>query len=475
MKQALHIFRKDVRHLRLEICMGLALATGFAWLETHSSSLWWSETLLIVWSAYVIARLIHAEALIGTCQFWVTRPYRWKSLLGAKLLFILVFVNLPILAARLVILGTAGFPIASALPGLLWSQLLLFTGAMLPIAALAAMTGGIVPFTFSVLVLLTIGFGMQEIMVPPYLPSIRLLLGPVQWVWDSNAILALVAIAIPVLYVQYKSRHTLFSRTFACGVALVGAVAYLYLPWSLAIAVQTGISQPGFDTSSLQIKLDLAAKGFLGIGNRGPLRLDLPLAVAGVPKNVDVAADALTVSFQGPDGKTWKTGPYQFQGVPRNLVRAGDNVFDGIVVMDQTFFNQERDQEVALRGSLFLTLFGNPQLTAIPLQAAPVIATGGLRCALGFLNQLFCMSALRWPDRLVYAQFQETDKRYFSRSISYSPFPAGLGFDSIEVYGVSTPPSARQATIVAEQPMGHFRRDFEIRGVRLAELVAITK
>jgi len=434
--------------------------------------------LLIVWSGYVIARLIHAEPIVGTCQFWVTRPYRWKSLLGAKLLFILVFVNLPILAARLVILGAAGFPLVSTLPGLLWSQLLMFSGAMLPIAALAAMTEGIVPFAFSVLVLLTIGFGMQEMMVPPYLPAIRLLLGPVQWVWDSIALLALVAIAVPVLYVQYKNRQTFFSRAFASGLALVGALAYLYLPWSLAIAVQTGVSPRGFDASALQIKLDPGAKRFLGIGNQPGLRLvrlDLPLAVGGVPHNVDVEAAALTVIFEGSGGRMWEPGAYEFQGVPRNIVRVGENVFDGIISMDPAFFNQERDQEVTLRGSLYLTLFGNPQVQTIPLQTTPVIAIGGLRCALGFLNQLFCISPLRWPERLVYARFQETDRSYFAWSISYSPFPAGLDFDSIEGHQVPTPPSARQVTIISEEPLGHLRRDFEIPGVHVADLLAITK
>ena len=135
MKQALHVFKKDIRYLRLEICLILALAAGTVWILNP-----WAELLLAIGAAYLIARLVHAEAIPGDNQFWVTRPYRWKSLLGAKILFILVFVNLPIFAARLLALIFEGFPLVSSLPGLLWSQLLIFIAASLPVPAKAAPT-----------------------------------------------------------------------------------------------------------------------------------------------------------------------------------------------------------------------------------------------------------------------------------------------------------------------------------------------
>jgi hypothetical protein len=152
--------------------------------------------------------------------------------------------------------------------------------------------------------------------------------------------------------------------------------------------------------------------------------LDLPLAVGGVPHNTDVEADALTVIFEGSGGRMWKTGAYEFQGVPRNLVRVGENVFDGIVSMDPMFFNQE----ATLRGSLYLTLFGNPQVQTVPLQATPVSAIGGLRCALGFLNQLFCSSrcagrtdwCMRGPRKRTGATFRDRSPTLLSRPSSTS-------------------------------------------------------
>src|SRR5690348_3994597 len=97
MRQALHIFRKDARYLWPEICLILALVTVFGWSNPDAI-----ELLVFTATAYLIARLIHAEALPGDRQFWITRPYRWQSLLGAKLLFVLVFVNLPIMLGPMV-------------------------------------------------------------------------------------------------------------------------------------------------------------------------------------------------------------------------------------------------------------------------------------------------------------------------------------------------------------------------------------
>src|SRR5579872_1708348 len=102
MRQALHIFKKDTRHLRWEIAISLALLAVFAFTEalpdrkpsSHSEGL----TLLpaLAWF-FLITRVIQSEALTGDKQFWVTRPYSWKSLLAAKIFFLLAFITLPLM------------------------------------------------------------------------------------------------------------------------------------------------------------------------------------------------------------------------------------------------------------------------------------------------------------------------------------------------------------------------------------------
>jgi hypothetical protein len=214
MKQALHIFKKDSEYLWKEICLVLVLVSAFVWTANGPLS-WWMEILVMIAAAYVIARVIHAEAIPGDNQFWLTRPYERNRLMGAKPLFIVVFVSLPIFVAQSFALKAEGFPLSGSLPGLLWTQILMLLALWLPVAALAALTPGIVPFIFSVLSLLALGFVIQEMMVPPWLPAVRVVLSPIQWIWDAMAIFFLVAIAVAVFYLQYKRRRTIFSRAFA--------------------------------------------------------------------------------------------------------------------------------------------------------------------------------------------------------------------------------------------------------------------
>ena len=114
MSQTLHIFKKDLGHLRLEISLFIALTVVYAWAEFRQVNQMATWALLAIAAVYLIARVVHAEAIPGDSQFWISRPYRWRSLLGAKLLFILVVVNLPVFLARLAILVTGGFPLGTS-------------------------------------------------------------------------------------------------------------------------------------------------------------------------------------------------------------------------------------------------------------------------------------------------------------------------------------------------------------------------
>lgn len=107
MTQALHIFRKDLRHQKVDLAIyiGLLVLTGIL-VPTGWPGHWSSNTMLpllrtllqvavpVFWLV-MIARLVHEEAIVGDRQFWTTRPYRWSSLLGAKLLFLVVCIALP--------------------------------------------------------------------------------------------------------------------------------------------------------------------------------------------------------------------------------------------------------------------------------------------------------------------------------------------------------------------------------------------
>src|SRR5690348_22545 len=156
MRQALHIFKKDVRHLWFEIALVLAVTAAFAFVgvgrafrlddpRANRSVAWTMAQILMPLAWWIlIARVVYSETLPGDRQFWTTRPYRWMSLLGAKLLFITIFVNLPWFLADMIILRAYGFAPGTELAGLFAAQLLMAVAFLLPVAAVCAVTTGFV-------------------------------------------------------------------------------------------------------------------------------------------------------------------------------------------------------------------------------------------------------------------------------------------------------------------------------------------
>ncbi|HTW63699.1 MAG TPA: hypothetical protein VME17_03745 [Bryobacteraceae bacterium] len=478
MRQTLHIFRKDVRYLRHEIALVVLIALVFAALHARASNsddLWWAELALVVAAAFLIGRLILAETIPGDRQFWITRPYRWRSLLGAKLLFIVVFVNLPVLLAHVFILIVDRFPIVSNLPGLLWSQWMLFAFVALPFAALATLSSSMAAFIFAQLIVLAIGFGVWEIFVP----NATAQLGSVVWVRYSAALLVLAAAVISVIVIQYKSRRTFFSRACAMGGLLIAALAFLAMPWPLALAVQSRLSRQLPLGTSLQITLGHQSGERSWLAQMKPkVALHLPILVQGIPDGTEIEPDAIRISLQSDNGRSTATTLSDCADLKRESISAKSAAIMTKCLVDPAFFEQEHQRPVTLRVSLYLTLFGNARSQTIPLTDEPSNAPDGLQCYTDSVRaewDVYCRSAFRWPSRLVYAKLGHTNANSFTQSVSYSPFPANLVIDPVETrwasaYAAGPTPVVHDVTIIVEEPLAHVQRDFEMHGVHLDEL-----
>src|SRR5262245_49823600 len=127
MRQALAIFRKDVRRewplaaaaLTLTALLGVvdAPAAG-ASLLTGSLAILWIGCWL-----YVSASVIQQERLPGVRQYWLTRPYDWRGLLAAKVLFGGSFAVLPLVAVKAAVLLAHGVSPFRHAPAILSSTL----------------------------------------------------------------------------------------------------------------------------------------------------------------------------------------------------------------------------------------------------------------------------------------------------------------------------------------------------------------
>jgi hypothetical protein len=156
MNQILHIFKKDARRHWPEILISLALLALFTrhqlhpWQNSNAFSSFspyffilegsYITPATILFWAFLVVRVVQGESLVGDRQWWVTKPYEWRNLLAAKLLFIFTFISVPLFHVHLLLLHHFGFPMLRNLPALLLMHLGLYFVLLLPALLLASLT-----------------------------------------------------------------------------------------------------------------------------------------------------------------------------------------------------------------------------------------------------------------------------------------------------------------------------------------------
>ena len=258
-----------------------------------------------------------------------------------------------------------------------------------------------------------------------------------------------------------------------------------YLPASFALAVQTRLSPKAFDPASITISFNPGLSyGFDQPQVRGEnAYVRLAVGIGGLPPNIEAAADALEGTIEWQDGKTISMKVVDVHESPIVLPRRSDpratemkKVFDWVTPMAPAAFEAEKYKPGTFHGSLYLTLFGNAQSKTIPLQTRPVNVANGIQCYTFSIDYLLCRSALRWPKRIVYADFGQGMLTVW-KTISYSPFPAAIDVTTIEEHLAprQSPPDPLKAgsaapdtaTIQFKEPIAHFRKDFQLADITL--------
>jgi len=162
MRLAVHIFAKDARRFWWEITVTLGLLLDLTYLDANRISFipgpmeGWLNLLLPAAWAYLVALVIHDEALVGDRQFWLTRPYPWTALVTAKALFMLAFIQIPYFASDAAILVARGFQPIRYLPELLSKQLVLAVVITLS-TSLATVTKNLPQFALAGVVIVALG------------------------------------------------------------------------------------------------------------------------------------------------------------------------------------------------------------------------------------------------------------------------------------------------------------------------------
>ena len=314
MNQSLHIFRKDIRHLTPELAMygGLlvtfAVVTPLLWPGASDSEILQMFASLITFLLPVawlvlVTRIVHEENLVGDQQFWVTRPYQWTSLLGAKLLFLAVCILVPFGAVQSYFILRAGLELGPALGSVFLN--LFFVGiVLLSFTLLAAVTAAI-SRTILALTILTVGWAgvlvlLDKLTIPRIMPP---------FVFQTCSVLV-AGLLVGLLIYQYATRHTehtwrilllttafYFGLYFCCSATNLAGLSGVLIRQHYPLAKSGTVSLSFTPSSSGPVAR--VASGSTNIQEMEPV--ELPIAYRDADPTARVQDASISFTIDGPD------------------------------------------------------------------------------------------------------------------------------------------------------------------------------
>jgi hypothetical protein len=472
-QQALHIFRKDARHLRFELA-----ATGLLLVILMFTSVQTWESLqegggrmpqpagpltvllLISWSL-LIARVIQTEALPGDRHFWLTRPYNRASLVVGKALFIVAFINLPLLVTQAAIVSMDGLPLSSNLAGLFGNQLLLSVVLLLPIAAIAALTRNLAQFLPATVL-------VGAALAGPILE--RRGYGDLEWVPSLFGGVLTITIAGFILWRQYRLRRSVNTALLGVAATAVGIIVYAGFPQSVAFAVQSQLKGSPDGPFALSLGQPAPRNQDTVIVNRYQQLVAFPIVVEGA-NPVDLRIQSAELTFKTLSGVRRRA---------RAQVEVVDEQLRYVVSVDRAFFDAAKDSPVHLAAEVYLTQYGNARSADVPLDGTPVYISGPGQCGVvaGYTRRRFvCRSAFRSPqpfqsDQVVpwdgYDALRDTGFPSRIRFLVYPVLSRSYQFVHDDDQLAPTSP-LRPTSLLVRDPVAYFRYTMDAANVRLGD------
>lgn len=317
MKQIIHILKKDLRRFSFEIGLAFVLLALYTWSSpliwlppeeffSNGSFLSYNEpdllsTLLIMGWAILLVRLIQEESPAGDRQFWVTRPYQWPRLLLAKLFFILLVVSIPLLIAQVAMLAMAGFSPLRSIAALARLHLR-FMWLVLPVAALAVISSGLMQLSRAAFMLLLFLAGIWW--VDSIVPNLHAWHGSSGWDWPQYGVL--VGVPLVVILLQYARRRTNLARLWLLGGAIAMLVLIAATPYRRLIEREYPPAARG-ETPIFQLQLSPVLQQRIH-SNGKEVWISPELSAGRLAPGYVAVVQALQVSLEAPDGTRWDSG-----------------------------------------------------------------------------------------------------------------------------------------------------------------------
>jgi hypothetical protein len=458
MKQMFHIFWKDVRLHWIEILSTLSATALFVWLypmswgDSPTISVWpWvpgaTVALLMVSWLVLITRVIHAESLVGERQFWITRPYLWRELLSAKVLFVAVFLYVPFFLAQCLLLREAGFHPLSHMAGLVFNLLLTTGIAVLPMACLAAVTSSFGKAVLAVLGLILFAGGVA------YLSSILPTSSSTDVFSDEVSFVVAISVFIAVLFIQYSRRQTALAWMLLTALAVTFSIIGLAGPeeWAMKIAYPVSTVAAGPRLAFRQVSV-AASTTTLRPADPREVAIVIPVAMSGIAPDAAVKMDDARVRFTSANGIRWVS---YWQNASATWVTGQPNVGVNLKI-SRSFYDRMKETPMTVELSVALTLMKAGNVTHLSLPANSFELPGGSKCRISGmfgtnLSYLSCLSPMRQPQLMLIGT------RFTTEDCSAAP-PSNNGDPGITWVGtLDTQPAEFGLTPVWETPVW-FRR-----------------
>jgi hypothetical protein len=269
---------------------------------------------MILFWVFLIVRVVQGESLVGDRQWWVTKPYEWWNLLAAKLLFILIFISVPLFHVHLLLLHQFGFPMLSNLSTLLLAQLSLYFVLLLPALLLASLTRnfGQLLLTAACILVVVIGITWLDSMIPSEdLESPPAIVEHFQTIllWGS-------VIAVPIW--QFARRRRWVSAAALLGVLAVNSLTSVLVP--NAKTVEKNYHPIEAQTSPARIAVRQPAE-MSGSRQANPwfdaateVSFKVPISVSGLASGTMVMVDLMKITTDSPQDSRWSRG-WKYQHV----------------------------------------------------------------------------------------------------------------------------------------------------------------
>lgn len=458
MRQVRLIFHKDVRHLRWVLLAVLLLTAAHARVAVLSRPIGLPQfervnavrdaltILLPLAIAFLVAQLTFEEALTSDRPYWLTRPYHWEHLLGAKILFLVLFVSVPLCLSDCYILGTQGFAIWTVLPKLLLRQAIPFILFVIPSFAIATVTSGLTQF-LTVCMGLTFVVAVPSVVVRQSLSAQEANLKPFA--------LALLALLSAIVLWQYATRGASVGR------ALFAIVAGLFLTvlwgWMKVPEVRADGNWPehvsGFDIELQRAQNPADKRNATWEPMPDKLsRIAIPLTVAGLPPGTILSGTVHGRIHSGSHGlAVWKdvTGSVRGYG--------GNYWVDLFVPEKKNRFLRTEEQ-----------VFNDKAEATIPLDKNSFLAPELGRCevfASSFERYITCRAGL---DSTLETK---VDAGKMTDSVPRLGIPWGLSPLTTTFFaGFTSDDHVSEITIIPRRKLAEFERTLDVENLRLNEL-----